>query len=74
MSCFALVRFIETEGVSQQLHKIFHWLNGEGLHAHIRVFIGVKQGEQVNGRCRCVCLCMCGWGGRLVLLCHDSSA
>lgn len=83
MSCLALGCFIETEEVSQQLHKTFHWLNGEGSYAHIRISslslarIAGFQGERVDGKrvCVCVCLrvCVCLQGEGLVV-CHDSSA
>lgn len=69
MSCLALGCFIESAEVSQQLHKIFHWLNGEGSYAHIRISsfslarIAGFQGEQVDGKCVCLCVCMCTGGG-----------
>ena len=72
MSCLALCCFIETKEVSQQLHKTFHCLNGEGSYAHIRIssfsLARIKgfQGEQVDGKsvfvyvCTCVCRAMGG--------------
>lgn len=79
MSCPAFGCFIESEEVSPQLHKTFHWLNGEGSYAHIRIssfslthFVGF-QGER-GERCVCVwaCECVCVQGEGL--LCHDSPA
>lgn len=70
MSCLALGCFIETKEVSQQLHKTFHWLNGEGSYAHIRISsfslvrIAGFQGEQWNGMGSvCVYVCVQGSGG-----------
>lgn len=73
MSCLALSCFIETKEVSQQLHKTFHWLNGEGSYAHIKISsfsfarIAGFQGEQVDGRAY---VCALGEGH---LFCNVSS-
>lgn len=75
--------FMETEEVSLHLHKRFHWLNGEGSYAHIRIssfslsriagFQGEQADEEIPCVCVCVYVCMCvqGRGG---MVCHDSSA
>lgn len=81
MSRLALSCFIDSDGVSQRLHKTFHWLNGEGSYAHIRIssfslaWIVGLQGEQVVGKYVCVseCVCLCVRGGPPVFF-HDSCA
>lgn len=73
MRCLARSCFIETKGVSQQLHKTFHWLNGEGSYAHIKIssfslarITGVSRwaGWWEVSMCVWVCACAHKGGGR----------